>query len=212
MPEKKERKPPVTLYDVNARVKELENKRPTKLEDLIFNADHNDLAYLRSKVEEFAPKPKPVVRWPRLLVAFVLGCYCMALGLTVWYPQPKPDDWYQHLSEIGLQEELKPAPAVTYSQLQDPPSVQEPLVKTDPKHLSISNTGQHPCWVGVLTPDGRKVIYDFLNPEATVGTDDHPVTVRDSCPGELTFERDGKMVHPTPEAGHRHDVEVVAIP
>jgi hypothetical protein len=35
--------------------------------------------------------------------------------------------------------------------------------------------------------------------------------IRDGCPGKLTFKRDGQIVHPTPEPGHKEDVEVVRL-
>lgn len=205
MPEKKERKPPVTLYDVNARVRELENAKRLTLADLLFKPSVIDLAYLKEQVDLVATNPKPVVRWPRLLASFLLGCYCMALGLTVWYPQAAPNKIAQ--SNFGQTSvTLEPGYAFTY---QPAPEPERPLHLLT--HLSISNTSHNPCWVGITGPNDVIIRQGFLAPEATVGTDATVEKVRDSCPGELIFELDGQLIHPTPEAGHRHDVEVVTI-
>ncbi len=205
MPEKRERKPPVTLYDVNARVHKLEDFQRLTLSDLLFQPSINDLAYFKQTVDQVMTKPKPVVRWPRLLVAFVLGCYCMALGLTVWYPAPPPSSRAQ--SNFGQTSvAIAPGYAFTY---QPAPEPERPLHLLT--HLSISNTSHNPCWVGITGPNDVIIRQGFLAPEATVGTDATVEKVRDSCPGELIFELDGQLIHPTPEAGHRHDVEVVTI-
>jgi hypothetical protein len=210
MAEKKERKPPITVGGVNDRVKKLEDAPQITLASLIRDADPLDMNYLRQKVVDFTPDPKPPLRWPRLLVAFVLGCYCMALGLTVWRPAlPTIDKGEQEWSSTvpkAVRRDGQPELAFTWT-----PSV-EPL-ENDVKHLSITNTGATRCWVGITKDVGQIVIsQDYLNPDATEGTDAHPVTIRDSCPGELTFERGGEMLHPVPESGHRADVEVVVIP
>lgn len=74
--------------------------------------------------------------------------------------------------------------------------------------LIVTNTGQKKCWIQF---DG-KGDGDFLPPDGHYVQETFPTTIRDGCPGDLIFERDGKMLHPTPEKGHRSNVEVVTIP
>jgi hypothetical protein len=64
------------------------------------------------------------------------------------------------------------------------------------------------CWIQAST-DAVTGLVTLGKGEGTMLSAKDSITIRDGCPGKIVFMRDGVVVHPTPEPGHKKDVEVV---
>ena len=76
------------------------------------------------------------------------------------------------------------------------------------EQIIVTNSEPRDCWVG----RGKEHTTLHANDTWQLPPFDHPVTIRDGCPGALTFTVDGKIAHPANKAKHPKDVEVVELP
>jgi hypothetical protein len=167
---------------------------PTSLARLWKKRSIEDAIAVEEMIAEHStPLPDPPVRWPLWVAVLLLACYCAALGLTVWGPRVAG---------------ISPKPAVTVRELPPEPapfpaSVLHTVVVRAPKD----------CWLGLGDDDAGALTQhaegNFQWGQLIQG---QTISVRDGCPGKVTFSVDGVEVHPVNRAINKAKVELVTLP
>jgi uncharacterized protein DUF4115 len=213
------------LGELLQRVEDLERKPqpavPT-FQELFLDRSTEADALLDGYVKDRIPAPSDLSGWKWLgfvgpLFSFVLFALCVSGFMR---DEARTDELARRLGKLekpvtdGRAEWLGPlagtAPAGRTGEEYVQPGVKTLTVHTADIFLDLDER----CWLKVTDGDGRVLSAGFVPPgrrEVAPGAK-LPLTVRDGCPGHVSFTVDGVTANPPREPGHAENkVEVVTL-
>lgn len=181
------------------------NARVAKLE---FDSKYQqDMDAMKAMEERFAPlPPEHNNNWAIIAMVIAFIALISAISISGYY---KADmDRYA----VALNKRI----LVLESAKADPKPASNPVeAKEEVPLLAAYISMEHTrCWMRVTDADGTILRESmFSNPGNTGWVDNRKsVEVRSGCPGKISYEVNGKIVHPVNKSGKPEQSEVVTIP
>jgi len=199
------------------RVERLERAPKPTFQELFLDRSSEADALLDGYVKDRIPAPPDLSGWKWLgfvgpLFSFVLFALCVSGFMR---DEARTDELARRLGKLE-----KPAPAFINPEGTAPAGrTGEEYVQPGVKTLTVHTADifldlDERCWLKVTDGDGRVLSAGFVPPgrrEVAPGAK-LPLTVRDGCPGHVSFTVDGVTANPPREPGHAENkVEVVTL-